>query len=42
VVTSTVVAIVMGVVYLLALLALRNETARSIIAALRNRGNNDA
>ena len=42
IVTAGLVAATMGVSYIAALLALRNDTATSVVAPLRNRGNNRA
>ena len=41
-VTASLVAVTMGVSYIAALLVLRNDTATSVVAPLRNRGNNRA
>jgi hypothetical protein len=41
-VTSGLVALTMGASYIAALLVLRNDTATSVVAPLRNRGNNRA
>lgn len=42
IVSGSVVAVVMTVAYMMALLVLRNDTATSVVAPLRNRGNNRA